>query len=82
VVEGKLLGHEIAHCQPQYRIWDAIRSSAGNRSGNDEEMASFALASKTGLHPDSRDTPRIITKQKIIPLKSGVLFKHFAWREL
>jgi hypothetical protein len=44
-------------------------------------MASFALALKPRLRPESGDTPRIAVRQEIVPEKKGVLFSGFAWHE-
>src|SRR5690348_10670491 len=55
--------------------------STRNRSWFGEKRASFALASKPGTCPESRDSPRITPRQEIVNRKSGVCFSGFASHE-
>ena len=48
-----------------------------NRSGLAEIMASFALASKLGLCPESPVSPRVSVRQQIISSKKWGMFQAF-----
>src|SRR6266567_6116517 len=79
---SQLNNKEIAHYQPQTRIWEG-----GSRLPKKivrtwvKISRLFAIPPKPGLYPESPDSPGIITRQEISSRKKRVCVNHLATHE-